>query len=67
MRRIGSDVQNFPPWAAILASLFAQANDWELAFQIRNSSSLTLYQLRACGLSFGFPFKLLIQFSITTP
>ena len=28
------------PWAAILASLFAQANDWELAFQIWKLSSL---------------------------
>ena len=37
-----SDVKNFPPWAAILASLFARANDWELAFQIWKLSSLPL-------------------------
>ena len=40
MQRTGTDVQNFPPWAAILASLFARANDWELAFQIWKLSSL---------------------------
>ena len=38
--RTGTDVQNYSPWAAILASLFAQANEWELAFQIWKSCSL---------------------------
>ena len=39
-KRTETDVQNFPKWAAILASLFAQANDQELAFQIWKSNSL---------------------------
>ena len=36
----GTDQQNFPPWAAILASLFTRPNDWELAFQVWKLSSL---------------------------
>ena len=40
--RTDTDRQNFPLWAAILASLFPRANDWELAFQIWKSSLLTL-------------------------
>ena len=39
-KRTETDVQNFPPCAAILASLFDRANDWELAFQIWKLSSL---------------------------
>ena len=39
-KRTETDVQNFPPCAAILASLFARANDWELAFEIWKLSSL---------------------------
>ena len=39
-KRTETDVQNFPPSAAILASLFARANDWELAFQIWKLSLL---------------------------
>ena len=39
-KRTETDVQNFPPCAAILASLFALPNDWELAFQIWKLSSL---------------------------
>ena len=42
-----TDVQNFPPWAAILASLFARANDWELAFQIWKSGLLILNDVLA--------------------
>ena len=39
-KRTETDVQNWPSWAAILASLFARANNWELAFQIWKLSSL---------------------------
>ena len=39
-KRTETDIQNFPPWSAILASLFARANDWELALQIWKLSSL---------------------------
>ena len=41
-KRTETYVQNFPPWAAILAPLFAWPNDWELAFQIQKSSSLVV-------------------------
>ena len=41
-KRIETDVQNWPPWVAILASLLARANDWELALQIWKLSSLAL-------------------------
>ena len=40
-KRTETYVQNFPPWAAILALLFARAKDWELASQIWKSSSLS--------------------------
>ena len=33
-KRTETDVENFPPWAAILASLFARANDWDLDLEI---------------------------------
>ena len=39
-KKTETDVQNFLTWVAIFASLFAQANDWELAFRIWKSSSL---------------------------
>ena len=39
-KRTETDVQNFPPRAAILASLFAWPNDWELPFQVWKSSSM---------------------------
>ena len=33
-KRTETDVQNFTPWPAILASLFVRANDYELAFHM---------------------------------
>ena len=39
-KRTETDVQNFPPRSAILASLFARPNDLELAFQVWKSSWL---------------------------
>ena len=47
MKRAETDVQNFSPWEVILASLFALANDWELAIQIWKSSSLRWMILKA--------------------
>ena len=40
-----TDIQNFSPRAAILASLFPRPNDWELAFQIWKSSSLVFSEV----------------------
>ena len=49
-KRTETGDQSFPPWAATLASLFARANDWELALQIWKLSSLICTSIARIGL-----------------